>query len=388
MSLKNDLNIGIGKIISKNTDSVKIVVHSVYDLNLAVVDNEQTLNFEIGSILTWNTMDVMKKSDIPTRKRKCPKKWKKYIEKDKRMRGLEYKDYNDIAHDAKMDSVVQTCPEKCARKCPTKINSDQQIKVRNTYWNITNYEAKNRYLSSYLSREEKATAVNKETSRRAYSNKYFLPDENDCKIQVCQKMYLNTLGVTDAKVCSVMSKMYSETPFEDRFRHAAVGQVPANTLSNDIRNAIKLHIDSFPTVPSHYCRKSSKKHYFEKGLNAKKMYKAYEDLNKDRKVGSVSTYRNILASYNTSFYKPMRDACTVCLPYKNTINKTVEIEKGQKGHRNNVDRSREEKEKDKRRSQTDDMFLAIIIDLEQVSPCPKGNFFLRFKALVLQFKCI
>ena len=76
-----------------------------------------------------------------------------------------------------------------------------------------------------------------------------------------------------------MSKMYSETPFEDRFRHAAVDQVPADTLSNDIRNAIKLHIDSFPTVPSYYCRKSSKKHYFEKGLNAK-MYKVYEDLNK------------------------------------------------------------------------------------------------------------
>ena len=47
---KNDLNIGVGKIISKNTDSVKIVVQSVYDLNLAVVDNEKTLNFEIGSL--------------------------------------------------------------------------------------------------------------------------------------------------------------------------------------------------------------------------------------------------------------------------------------------------------------------------------------------------
>ena len=106
-------------------------------------------------------------------------------------------------------------------------------------------------------------------------------------------MYLNTLGVTDAKVRSVMSKMYSETPFEDRFRHAAVGQVPANMLSNDICNAIKLHIYSFHTVPSHYCRKSSKKHYFEKGLNAKKMYKASEDLNKDRKIASVSWHPTI-----------------------------------------------------------------------------------------------
>ena len=171
-----------------------------------------------------------------------------------------------------------------------KINSDQQIKVRKTYWNITNYEAKNRYLASYLSREEKVTDLNKETSRRHYSNKYFLPDENDCKIQVCQKMYLNTLGVTDAKVHSAMSKMYSERPFEDRFRHAAVGQVPANMLSSDIRNAVKLHIDSFPTVPSYYCQKLQRKHYFKKGLNAKTMYKAYEDLNKDRKVESISTY--------------------------------------------------------------------------------------------------
>ena len=80
-----------------------------------------------------------------------------------------------------------------------------------------------------------------------------------------------------------------------------------------------------------------------------------------------------MASYNTSFYQPKKDACTVCLAYKNTISKPVEIEKSQKGHRNNVDRSREEKEKDKRRSQTDNTFLAIIIDLEQVSPCPKGN---------------
>ena len=131
------LTLVLGKLLVK-IQIQKIVVQSVYDLNLAVVDNEKTINVEIGSILTWNTMDVKKKSDIPTRKRKCPKKWKKNIEKDKRMRGFEYKDYKGIVHEAKVDTVVQTCPEKCARKCPTKINSGQQIKVSNTYWNITN----------------------------------------------------------------------------------------------------------------------------------------------------------------------------------------------------------------------------------------------------------
>ncbi|WAR08830.1 hypothetical protein MAR_018788, partial [Mya arenaria] len=50
-----------------------------------------------------------------------------------------------------------------------------------------------------------------------------------------------------------------------------------NRNSQVVIDDVKSHIESFPKVESHYCRKSISKEYLEKGLNSSKMYTLYTE---------------------------------------------------------------------------------------------------------------
>jgi hypothetical protein len=77
------------------------------------------------------------------------------------------------------------------------------------------------------------------------------------------------------------------------------------TLVSSIENVCK-HIESFPTIDYHCCRKDTNKQYLDSSLNLKKMfdlYCQYCDDNHLQKV-KIHTYRKIFNSnYNLSFNK-------------------------------------------------------------------------------------
>lgn len=75
--------------------------------------------------------------------------------------------------------------------------------------------------------------------------------------------------------------------------------------------AVNNHIDSFPTMESHYCWADSQRKYFEEGLNIRKMYKMYmEDIGskKEEYYVSESFYRKLLNTKGSDgFFHPKKD---------------------------------------------------------------------------------
>ena len=53
------------------------------------------------------------------------------------------------------------------------------------------------------------------------------------------------------------------------------GKKPTNIKNEDIREYIRAHIRSFPSVESNYCCANSIKTYLEANLNTRQMYRLY-----------------------------------------------------------------------------------------------------------------
>ena len=245
---------------------------------------------------------------------------------------------------------------------------------------------KNAFIANLVTRSNKKTGLHDKKSQRNYTVTYHLPDDENHNIKVCKLMFLLTLGILEKKVRIAIEKKYSTESPGEAMRHGRTAMAPWNKLTDSQRERMKEHIKSFPTVRSHYCRKKSKKYYFEKGLNAKKMWKAYKT-EQGKEGAKYETYRKELSAFNVSFFKPKKDACTRCTSFENST-KTPEQCKTQDIHLLNKELARKEKEADKARAKSDPSFGAYIVDLEQVSLCPKGNsgaFFYKTKLSCFNF---
>ena len=146
------------------------------------------------------------------------------------------------------------------------------------------------------------------------------------------------------------------------------GSAPPNKMSEKINEAIREHVKSFPTVPSHYRHKDSRRHYFEKGLNKTKMWELYCELPNVTNV-SITKYKSILSEFNISFHQSKKDDCSHCTQFQNG-QKTDEQKEKQRVHLENRQMAREEKERDKVKAAEG---IGYVADLEAVSPCPKAT---------------
>lgn len=99
-----------------------------------------------------------------------------------------------------------------------------------------------------------------------------------------------------------------------------------NSTSEENKNHIKNHVDSFPRVESHYCRKDTQKQYLASDLNLSIMYRLYRDeYCEQNNIIPVSdfVYRGMFHGYGPalSFFIPKKDQCSKCNTYNSTENK-------------------------------------------------------------------
>ena len=121
-----------------------------------------------------------------------------------------------------------------------------------------------------------------------------------------------------------------------------------NNIPDDITEGIRKHIKSFPTMESHYCRKTSKKQYPAQDLNMGTLCKQERD-SKNEPAVKESKYREIFCTeFNHSFFEPKKDQCSLCTLYstqKDPDEILVKYEERQLRKKY----AREEKTKDKRK---------------------------------------
>lgn len=97
------------------------------------------------------------------------------------------------------------------------------------------------------------------------------------------------------------------------------GRHVKKTIPEDAKNVIRNHIQSFQTMPSHYCRASTNRKYLEPGLSITKMYNMYKEhcASNDILPQKRHLYSSIFNyEFNLGFHVPRKDMCDLCEEHK------------------------------------------------------------------------
>ncbi|XP_050310440.1 uncharacterized protein LOC126746304 isoform X2 [Anthonomus grandis grandis] len=201
------------------------------------------------------------------------------------------------------------------------------------------------------------------------------------KFIVCREFFMATLNVTDALMRSSLQKQTSRGVLEKdrRGKHT-----PSHKLSAEVDAFIREHILSFPSVESHYCRKSNDRRYSDASLNISVMYRMYKDVCRAKNVKTVTLekYRSIFREYKLSFFVPKKDQCKTCLAQKNISEEDkYEKEATFKRHLEKKEAARKVRDDDKATAKENPHILAFNFDLQAVLTTPKDSagqiFYLR-----------
>jgi len=146
------------------------------------------------------------------------------------------------------------------------------------------------------------------------------------------------------------------------------GKGTSRRTPQDAIERVRSHINSFPRVPSHYCRSSSTKKYLEPGLSLTMMYELYCEVcdNESKVPVKLSMYPTIFQNeFNISFKMPKKDRCDRCELYAND---TACDEKYQ-AHILDKTHSKTERNKNRKSPNT----ATICVDLQNVITLPKAE---------------
>lgn len=158
---------------------------------------------------------------------------------------------------------------------------------------------------------------------------------------------------------------------DKRTNHNALNKTSTTNI-----HFVKEHINSFPKVTSHYCRKDTSKLYLLSDLNKAKMYRLYKhNFCTENNISPVSfyVYSKIFDSFEPqlSFFIPKKDQCFLCNAYYAATDKT-EIKNNWDQHKHREKVAMEIKSNDKLKSALDNglTFRTISFDLQAILSLP------------------
>ncbi|KAJ8936395.1 hypothetical protein NQ314_012381 [Rhamnusium bicolor] len=188
-------------------------------------------------------------------------------------------------------------------------------------------------------------------------------------MQVCKTYFKNTLGINNRVIFTTTKKTDNQGMVNSDQR----GKSNKDRIPEEVKNDIRNHIKSFPTVSSHYCRARTNKMYIDGSLNIQTLYRLYVERCKSnhKEYAKLTTYRHILNSEtNIGFHTPKKDQCALCENFKNANQETKEnIKERFEKHIKEKELSRIEKSKDVE----SDEIEVYCYDLQSVLPTPSGD---------------
>ncbi|CAH2106145.1 unnamed protein product [Euphydryas editha] len=208
-------------------------------------------------------------------------------------------------------------PETCPNKCHD-ILEERRKGIFDHYWSLS-VERQRDWIVSHTKREKvkrKRTKDNIE-SRRKFTHSYFI-NEGEGQRPVCLGFFIKTLDIRQRFLHLVISTAEEGSSNPDKRGRA----VPANKTPPNLMQSVRDYIQELPAVPSHYCRKYSKKCYLPQEFkNLSNLYKIYKqkNMNEGKSYVGEKVFRNtFLTEFNISFHIPRKDKCIKCIKYENS----------------------------------------------------------------------
>lgn len=318
-----------------------------------------------------------------TRKRKAnPKDWKKHVTKRKRHSGLEYRT-DSGSRVMKPKSLKEPCGDTCKLLCRNRIPEERRQIIYTNFWSPSKtIDMRRQYIASSVAQvaiKRRREVTGERHRKRNYTNSYSF-ETGGVKETVCKKFFLNTLSISQQTVDTAIKKKKDGglvTP-DKRGKH-----IPANKISEEVRNSVRNHISKFPTYESHYSRERTKKKYLGNHLNINRMYSLYLEDCKESGFGPESIAKEWLYSeifnyeYNYSFKSPDNDTCDLCDQLQLQIREAESLESRTSlqaeydEHLADTNNRYKMKSEDKKKSRENVLEERVImIDLQKCLPTP------------------
>ncbi|CAG5023464.1 unnamed protein product [Parnassius apollo] len=190
------------------------------------------------------------------------------------------------------------------------------------------------------------------------------------KYESAKIFFLKTLSISNGPVNEALK--YRDELGNYTGKDGRGSRVPVNKTNLESKQKIIDHINSFPRLESHYCRKKSKRQYLESKLTIAKMYELYKEqlttLNEE--PCSFYVYKTIFGSkFNLSFFTPKKDLCITCTRY-DSAGRPEHLKEEYDSHIARKNEAQQAKESDKQRSIIDDNYLVVTADMQSTLHIP------------------
>ena len=315
------------------------------------------------------------------RKRKRqPENWKRHVRQKARSRGLPYVTRNGI-HRPQKQPVPFDCG-KCRFCCSVSISDDDRATICREYYSLEEYNVKKQFLCNLVleepvKRKRSRSEVPNPKKVKNKSRAYYLYASDGSKKRVCQKFFCKTFAISFRVVDTALAGRGESGAFVGGDKR--IGRPAPNKINEDRLQHIRDHINSFPKVLPHYCRKNTQKQYLSPDLNIKQMYRLYRDDYCVRmKISPVKEhkYRDVFThEFNLRCFTPKKDQCSLCNSYYEATGEDPLLAKKWEEHKQREKESMEEKANDKQRVSKDNTtsFAAVSFDLEAVLVTPHAG---------------
>ncbi|KAK3883277.1 hypothetical protein Pcinc_012406 [Petrolisthes cinctipes] len=253
------------------------------------------------------------------KKRQNPENWIQNKAKKKRNSGQAYQSRTG------KEVAGRSIGPPCTCGCFDRIPVDVRQAIHKIFYEMGDWVLQNSYLQKHIKsqpvkRRRKPKDANNPGPHRSCTLTYTL-SHAATTYSVCKKAFLSILALGRTRIVSALNSMTAtgkSTP-DMRGQHKPPNAVPIESarLASD-------HIDSFPTVMSHYSRaKSPKLKYLDPSLSVNTMHHLYSswlvENHPGKKAVSLDYYRRIFRGKDLSFSPPNSDTCTTCDKAKNGI---------------------------------------------------------------------
>lgn len=211
------------------------------------------------------------------------------------------------------------CSKNCRHKCTEKFTQEQRAEICKSYWSIQDFKLQKEFLLKRIiikpvQTTKKSVPLEKQ---RSSSREYGFYKDQTSYERVCKNFFMSTLCISSGPIETAVKYIDKNGSFsyaDHRGRRA-----PANKTPDDQLQDVKNHIESFPVLDSHYCRKQSDRKYLDPKLSILKMYDLYvEKMKYSNKIPvKLNIYKKVFGTqYNLSFYHPKKDQCIMCNKYQ------------------------------------------------------------------------
>lgn len=310
-------------------------------------------------------IEIPQPSRREKRRRADESKWKKVVNKEKRAKGEAYVGRKYQTGTGKFELVEKQAKilgQRCGCKTSwTKcedVSDTKREEIHREVWSFS-WPQKQTMVKNLIHRIDvgRHRVAQSDASNRQNTLRYNL-NIGSGLVPVCKKMFLNTTGLTQH---FVRAQVLGET-------NDGVDKEPR---ASEGRSKIKDFLASLDTMPSHYCRKSTGKTYFERSFATKSdILKEYNEWCKERNITPSSrqlVYDEIdLGNY--AVFKPRKDQCDLCVGHEagNVDDEKYEV------HINRKDQARAAKTSDKALAKAckDGSIKMITMDLQAVLLAP------------------